>query len=99
MKNFHKLRSFLTCWKVYLKLNFSLWSILEGETDGFAFARKKLIIKRDKQVIAYPKYREKISRRAILPSLDSVTARAGMAKPNPDPMILAPTIIEVAKAL
>jgi hypothetical protein len=34
-----------------------------------------------------------------LPSLDSVTARAGMAKPNPDPMILAPTIIEVAKAL
>lgn len=73
--------------------------MFEGETVGFALARKKLTIRRDRQVIAYPKYREKISRRAILPSLDSVTARVGIANPNPDPMMFAPTMIEVAKAL
>jgi hypothetical protein len=47
----------------------------------------------------YPKYRENIWLLAFYCGLSSATTKVGIAKPSPEPMMLDPTKMAVARAL
>ena len=64
-------------------------------------ARRKTVFKMSKAkvAIAYPKYNENICLLITSGSWSYFTTKAGIAKPNPDPKMLQPTNMEVAKVL
>ena len=63
------------------------------------FIKMKLAASIKKVMMVYPRYRENIYLLAYYPSLYSFTTNDGIANPIPEPIMLAPTIMDVANAL
>lgn len=78
---------------------FYLFWILEAGIEGTALSNRLFIINKAKVAIEQPMYSENIC--LFFTSIDYAyfTTKAGMANPKPDPMILLPTSIDVAKFL